>query len=199
MGQGLPPSHCTLLSPSPTASQCQPFHFHFAALSRSNSVPASLCQHHCASISSASIPVPASLCQHPWLTCSSIRVTLSPPKPQAPQKQPLMPRVRSRDAGHAGKRAVLPWRVTKIFFSKMKACSSVKQTFHIIFLDTLSRILLEDRRGTLHSLPAGVGCFSPALPVSHHGCRPGTASRASRPPRCPETPPNTTERSQTSD
>lgn len=95
-------------------------------------VPASLCQHP--------------LCQHSWLTCDPRRTTLSPKqapkKPQAPQKQPLgwcHGRV-PRGAGRAGKQAVLPWRVTKIF-PKMKACSSVKQTFQIIFLETFSLVL----------------------------------------------------------
>lgn len=33
-----------------------------------------------------------------------------------------------------------PWKVTKIF-PEMKVCSSVKQTFQIIFLDTFSLLL----------------------------------------------------------
>lgn len=43
-------------------------------------------------------------------------------------------------ACRAGKQAVQPGKVTKIF-PEMKVCSSVKQTFQIIFLDTFSLLL----------------------------------------------------------
>lgn len=92
-------------------------------------------------------------CQRPWLTCGPGGTALSPLEPWAPQKRPLgwCPGCVPRGASRAGKQAVLPWRVTKIF-PKMKACSSVKQTFRIIFLDTFSLWKTEEE----HFIPSAL-------------------------------------------
>lgn len=144
---------------------------------------ASLYQHCCASIAVPASLVPASLCQHPWLTCSSARVTLSPPEPQAPQKQPLMPRVHTRDAGHAWKRAVLPWRITKIVFFKDESVLKCQTNFPYYLPG--------------HSLPGSFGrqkrniAFPPRwcgvlLPITHESPQlPPRHSQQSSPPPTP--------------